>query len=81
MICYLLFFCGGESIGIIYGIDFDRDNNVIYYGDRNNTSIWSVSIDRITNLDDGRFLLVSNTTVWGIAYDWINGFLYWTDDV
>ena len=67
-------------LGIIFGIDFSVEDNVIYYGDRDNSTIWSVSINRISDIQDDRTLLVSNTTVWDITYDWINHYLYWTND-
>ena len=62
-------------------MDFDTVNNVLYYGDRNSTSIWRVSSQRLTDLQDGRTELVINTTVWSLSYDWINQYIYWTDDV
>lgn len=68
------------KLGIIYSMDFDLEENVIYYGDRDDFSIWKVSINRVSNLQDDRLLVVSNTSVWGLTYDWINHYLYWTDD-
>ena len=62
-------------------MDFDLENNSIYYGDRNSSSIWRVSIDRITTLQADHTLLATDVMVWSICYDWINGFLYWTDDM
>lgn len=70
-----------KFLGMIYAMDFDPVRNVIYYGDRNESTIWSVSINRISGLQDDRILLASNTTAWDISYDWINDHLYWTDDV
>ena len=66
--------------GLIYGMDFDLQNRVLYYGDRNDSSIWSVSLERLTRASDGRQLLVEGVTAWGVAYDWENRYLYWTDD-
>lgn len=62
-------------------MDFDLENNVIYYGDRNSSYIWRVSIDRVSSLQDDRTLIATNATVWSMSYDWINGYLYWTDDM
>ena len=66
--------------GLIYAMDFDLQNGVLYYGDRNGSSIWSVSLERLTGASDGRQLLVEGVTAWGMAYDWENRYLYWTDD-
>ena len=67
--------------GVIYAMDYDPLEDMLYYGDRlSNSGIWRVSADRLTDLQDGRTLLVNNTTVWSMSYDWINGYLYWTDD-
>lgn len=68
-------------VGNIYAMDFDLVNNVVYYGDRNASSIWKVSINRLTPLQDDRTLILSNATAWDISYDWMNGYIYWTDDV
>ena len=67
-------------IGIIIGFDFDLNTNQIYYGDRDDSSIWGVSITKISTFQDNRYVLVKNTTVWDLCYDWINHLLYWTDD-
>ena len=69
-----------KFLGIIYGIDFDLKSNVIFYGDRNDSSIWTVSLNRISDLQDDRSKLISDTTVWDISFDWINNYLYWMDD-
>ncbi len=62
-------------------MDFDLVNNRIYFGDRNSSDIWSVSTERFTFVRDDRTLIVPNTTVWSIEYDWIKNYLYWTDDM
>lgn len=61
-------------------MDFDPATDLLYYGDRDSARIFSVSVNRITNLQDDRALLMTNVTAWGISYDWIHGYLYWTDD-
>lgn len=66
--------------GLIYAMDFDLQRGVLYYGDRNGSSIWRVSLKRLTGASDDRQLLVEGATAWGIAYDWINDDLYWSDD-
>jgi len=62
-------------------MDFNLEDNVLYYGDRNTANIEMVPIKRITNLHDGHIQVVTNATVWSISYDWINRYLYWTDDM
>ena len=67
--------------GLIYGMDFSAVDGVMYYGDRNKMSIWQVSVNRLSSLMDDRKMLLGNTSVYDMSYDWINGYLYWTDDV
>ena len=62
-------------------MEFDLENEVVYFGDRNESSIWRVSFNRLTSQQDDRTLLVSNVTAWALSYDWISGVLYWTDDM
>lgn len=68
-------------LGLIYALDFDPVHKVIFFGDRNTMSIWKVSINRLSDLEDDRTLLFNNASVWDISYDWINEYLYWSDDV
>ena len=80
---YISNFFGGfycDAVGLIYGMDFNSDDNVIYYGDRDSLSIFQVSVNRLSLLQDDRRLLLNNTRVWDLSYDWINEHLYWTDD-
>ena len=66
--------------GLIYAMDFDLQRGVLYYGDRNGTSIWRVSLRRLTGASDDRQRMLQGVTAWGMAYDWINDDLYWSDD-
>lgn len=66
--------------GLIFAIAFDISNNSIFFGDRNSSTIWMVSANRLTDLQDNRVKLVENVHVWGMTYDWISRTLYWTDD-
>ena len=66
--------------GLIYAMDFDLQRGVLYYGDRNGSSIWRVSLKRLTGASDDRQLVVEGATAWDMAYDWINDNLYWSDD-
>jgi low density lipoprotein receptor-related protein 5/6 len=67
---------GSRNTGLIYGMDVNVIDNVLYYGDRNSSSIWEMPLDS-TNL---RERLTPNAKAWGITYDWINNYLYWTED-
>ena len=66
--------------GAIYGMDYDQNSGYLYFADRGENSIWKVPLDRLTPSSDDREIFVENITAWGVAVDWINGYLYWTDD-
>ena len=66
--------------GLIYAMQYDPETETVYYGDRNTSTLWKVPLQRLTSSQDDRMLLYNGTTVWGMAYDWINHYLYWTDD-
>ena len=68
------------TTGVIYGFDYDMNSEFLYYGDRGHQSIWKVPLVRLSSSSDDRILVVRNTTAWDLAVDWINGYLYWTDD-
>lgn len=68
------------TTGIIYGFDYDMNSDFLYYGDRGHQSIWKVPLVRLSSSSDDRILVVRNTTAWDLTVDWINGYLYWTDD-
>lgn len=67
-------------LGLIYALAFDISSKSIFFGDRNSSTLWMVSTDRITDLQDNRMLLAANVHAWGMTYDWIHKALYWTDD-
>ena len=66
--------------GAIYGMDYDQNSGRLYFADRGENSIWRVPLDRLTPASDDREIFVENITAWDVAVDWINGYLYWTDD-
>ena len=66
--------------GLIYAMEYDPETGTVYYGDRNTSTLWKVSLRRLTSSQDDRMLLYSGVTIWGMTYDWINHHLYWTDD-
>lgn len=68
------------TTGLIYAMDYDRENNVVFYGDRTSASIWRVSLNREQPSQDDRQLLVSGALAWDIVFDWLDSTLYWTDD-
>lgn len=64
----------------MFALAFDISSNSIFFGDRNSSTLWRVSIDRMTDLQDNREQLAEDIHAWGMAYDWIHQTLYWTDD-
>ena len=66
--------------GLIYAMDYDLSDGIVYYGDRNSSTLWQVPLQRLTSSQDDRKLLLSGVTAWDMAYDWIHGYIYWTDD-
>lgn len=67
--------------GVVYGMDFDLEHQVLYYGDRNSSTLWEVPLARVARGQDGRVKLLEGVHAWGLSYDWIHRDLYWTDDV
>lgn len=67
-------------LGMIFGIDYDPVHSRLFYGDRDSAAIWTVSVTRVSSVRDDRSLVVANASVWDLTYDWLNGYLYWTDD-
>lgn len=66
--------------GEIYGMDVNFKDGVVYYGDRLKKSIWQVSLKPLLSNVDDRVMLLDNTSVSHMTYDWINRQLYWIDD-
>ena len=67
--------------GLVYGMDFDLERQVLYYGDRNSSALWEVPLTRVAQGQDSRAKLLGGVHAWGLSYDWIHHDLYWTDDV
>ncbi len=70
--------------GLIYAMDYDLDEGVLYFADRNSSTLWRVPLERLTSSQDGRTKVLEEgveVNAWGLSYDWVNGYLYWTDDV
>ena len=66
--------------GLIYAMEYDLETGTLYYGDRNTSTLWKVPLQRLTSSQDDRTLVYSGISAWGMAYDWINHYMYWTDD-
>ncbi len=71
---------GTLATGLIYAMDYDLDSGLLYFADRNTSTLWSVPLERLTSSQDGRILVLEGVKAWGLSYDWVNGYLYWTDD-
>lgn len=67
--------------GIIYAMDYNLEQEILYFVDRNSSTLWNVSLYRLTSSRDDRALMLEGVNAWEMAYDWINGYLYWTDDM
>eukprot|EP00731_Ephydatia_muelleri_P001116 Em0001g1116a len=67
--------------GLVYGMDFDLERQVLYYGDRNSSALWEVPLTRVAQGQDSRVKLLGGVHAWSLSYDWIHHDLYWTDDV
>ena len=65
---------------MIYGIDYDPRHSRLFYGDRDSAAIWTVSVSGVSSVQDDRSLVVANASVWDLTYDWLNAYLYWTED-
>ena len=68
------------TTGDVIGMDVDVNRDYLYFGDRSNTGLFRVKLSDISDSSDGRTLIVDGVKIWGVAYDWINDYLYWTED-
>lgn len=68
-----------DNTGVIIGMDADVTAGYLYFGDRNNTGLYRVKLEDNVN-SDNREIVVSNVIIWGVAYDWVNQYVYWTED-
>ena len=66
--------------GLVYAMDYDLDGGDLYYVDRNTSTLWSVPLERLTDSQDDRVKLLDGIQAWDMSYDWLHGYLYWTDD-
>lgn len=66
-----------HQTGTIFALDIDVEANMLYYSERNSSTLWSTQLNTQTDL---RVSLLNGVKAWGMAYDWINGYLYWTED-
>lgn len=71
---------GADITGLIYAMDYDLERGVLYFADRNSSTLWSVRLKRLTSSQDDRTPILEQVSAWGMSYDWVNGYLYWTDD-
>lgn len=66
--------------GLIFAMDLDVSDNILYYSDRNTSTLWKVQLDNVITGNDKREKLADGVKAWGMVYDWINKYLYWTED-
>ena len=72
---------GVSVTGDVFGMDVDSTNGFLYFGDRNNSGLFRVKISDVSTSTDGRTRIVDNVKIWGVAYDWVNEYVYWTEDM
>lgn len=65
------------NTGIIYAIGVNVPDRILYFSDRTSSILWEISLDSPI---DGRIKLSNNVKAWDMSYDWINNYLYWTED-
>ena len=63
--------------GEIYAMDINVADRLLYFNDRSSDILWQIPLE---SPFDGRRQLSDNVQAWGMVYDWINHYLYWTDD-
>ena len=69
---------GVGRTGTIIGMDVDVTNGYLYFGDQEN-GLYKLNLDSLSS-EDGRTIVVSGEGIWGVAYDWINEYVYWTEN-
>ncbi len=68
------------SSGLVYGMDYNRESNVLFYSDRNSSTLWKVSLNRRHGGQDDRVLLRTGVQAWDLTLDWMDDTIYWSDD-
>ena len=71
---------GMLQTGDIIGMDVDVTGDFLYFGDRGNLGLFRVGLSDLTESGDRRTKVVGGVKAWGVAYDWVNEYLYWTED-
>lgn len=66
--------------GLVYGMDVDVAGEYVYYSDRNSSTLMRVPLHQLPSSSDQRQEVLSGVKAWGMAYDWVSGYLYWTED-
>ena len=69
-----------SPLGQVYALDYDQDRSLVFFGDRDSCTVWRVPLNRVHPGEDGRELLFSGVCAWDLAFDWISGSIYWSDD-
>ncbi|XP_019854787.1 PREDICTED: uncharacterized protein LOC100641362, partial [Amphimedon queenslandica] len=69
----------GYQTGIVYALDVNVEASVLYFCDRNSSELWSTQLNG-NEQSQSRERILTDVSAWGMTYDWINGYLYWTED-
>ena len=65
--------------GIVYALDVDVEASMLYFCDRNSSELWSTQLNG-NEQTQSRERILTDVLAWGMTYDWINGYLYWSED-
>ena len=71
---------GFPPTGVIYGMDVDVEGRFVYYADRTSSTLMNVPLRQLSSTSDQRRQVLDGVKAWGLAYDWVTGHLYWTED-
>ena len=71
---------GFPPTGLIYGMDVDVERDYVYYGDRSSSTLMRVPFRLPSASSDQRQELLGGVRAWGVAYDWLTDYVFWTED-
>ena len=61
-------------------MDVDVEKGFVYYGDRTSSTLMKVPLRQLSSSSDQRQELLGGVKAWGLAYDWVTSYLFWTED-
>ena len=69
-----------NNLGLVLGMAIDVEANQLYFSDRESSKLYRIALGAVTSDGSGRDELLGGVCAWGMAFDWINKALYWSEE-